>query len=173
MRVSVPFLVLLLGAATAWATATRVAPIDELARDAELVVLGSPVAEQSFWEGGRIFTGVELKVEDVWTGTAPATTSIQLVTLGGQVGELAQRVDGAAVLPLGSRVVAFLNRDSKGRYHPAGMWQGVFRVADDGADPVVARAHPVRVAPRDATSLRMPERLSSLKRAVLEARREP
>ena len=154
----------------AWATATRIAPVDELARDADLVVVGAPLTEETFWENGRIFTSVELRVDEVWAGEAPAASSVRVLTLGGQVGEFAQRVDGAAVLPVGARLVTFLVRDAQGRFHPQGMWQGVFRVVDDGVDPIIARARPRGIKLPEDAGLRAPERLSQLERLVREAR---
>jgi len=173
MRLLAFVLLLSLAGATALATAVRIAPLDELARDADLVALVSstPLSEESHWEGGRIVTSVELEVEEVWGGAALTRPTIRVVTLGGQVGEFAQRVDGAAVLPTGERLVTFLARGDDGRYYPQGMWQGVWLLVDDGPDPIVARAHPYGLP--GGAALRMPERLSDLKLAVQEARHAP
>jgi hypothetical protein len=165
------FLLLL---APGWALAGifRLVTVDELARDADAVVVGSSVAQESHWEGGRIVTSISLSVDEIWTSRTDVPATVQVVTLGGTVGDLAQKVEGAAVLPGGSRLVVFIKRDATGRHFPVGMWQGVYRINDDAKDPVVVHpAVPMGVM-GGAKALTEPLRLSQLRQAVLEGSRE-
>lgn len=79
----------------------------------------------------RIVTDVELTVLDAWKGTASG--KIVVTQPGGEVGDIGQRVDGAAAFVAGEEVVLFLEARG-GAFTVAGMAQGRFKVerASDG-----------------------------------------
>ena len=159
--------VLLLPPAAADATTARLAGLTELVRGSELVVFGEATGRESFWQDGRIFTRVSIDVLEVWSGRAPDPATIEVFTLGGVVGDVGQRVDGMPVIAGGERVALLLARDSADRYHPVGMWQGVFHVVGEGDDPPIARSQ-VPVALVGPRSVSLPTTLSALRRAVSE-----
>ncbi len=156
----------LLGLATpALATTARLAPLDELSRRAELVVVGWAGDKTAVWEGTRIVTHTAVEVEEVWAGQAHDDT-LDVVTLGGVVGGIGQAVAGAPSLQPGERFVLLLARDRQGRYHPLDLWQGVFVVAPDGK-LTRPSAQATLVGP---SHIHLPSSLNGLKAAVLEAR---
>jgi hypothetical protein len=87
-------------------------------------------------DGGRIVTDVELTVAETWKGAVPRT--VVVMQPGGEVGELAQYVEGAATFAVGEEVVLFL--EARGtRYTVAGMAQGRLKV-ERGASGTSASA---------------------------------
>lgn len=166
----------LIPVSAAYATVVRAVSVQELTHAAAVVAVGSPVSQQSYWEGGRIFTRVKVNVHEVWRGATAGKTTVEVVTFGGTVGDIAQRVDGAAVLPLGDRLVLFLNRDRSGILRPEGLWQGVYRIGDDAPDPIVTRVvHPAEATTRPSARgiVPSPIRLSELRRLVQQADGRP
>lgn len=117
------------------ATTMRRLSLEELAQRAELVVLATPGERGSFWVGGRIYTRTRVAVEEVWVGEAEAGRGVSVLTLGGVVGTIGQRVDGEARLPPGKRSVLFLVRDAKLEgYRVLGMEQGEWLVPAPASD---------------------------------------
>jgi len=152
------------------AMSTRAAPLAELARRADLALVGHAVQSESFWREGRIFTRVTVLADEVWKGPGAAGRTVEVLTPGGRVGHLGQRVDGSTAVVVGERVALLLARTPDGAYVPLGLWQGVFRLAGEGAEALVARpVPPVRVVgnPPEAP----PPSLAALRRLVLEADR--
>ncbi len=89
--------------------------LDELARDADAVVIATPSASQrAFWVRGRIFTEVTVHVDAVVTGHASANTDLRVRLPGGTVGEVGQTVAGAPSLTAGATVVLFLSPPREG-----------------------------------------------------------
>ncbi len=105
--------------------------IEELARDANAVVHGRVMALECQRDGqGRIFTRVELSVQDVWKG--PITGgSCTVVSGGGALGETVVRAVGQPEYAVGDEVVAYLVRGVGGDWVTLGMDQGRFRVTRD------------------------------------------
>lgn len=114
------------------ASATRVLPVslEQLTRNAELVVDGDVGQGQSFRVDGRIFTRIEVKLRGVWKGDA-RVRSVSVVVRGGVVDGIGQRVDGEAVLDSGDHTVLFLRYDARLEgYRPIALEQGAFRVRE-------------------------------------------
>ena len=158
--------------APCFATTMRYKSIRELVRGSDVTLLGQPVAQQSFWQGTRILTRVQVQVQEVWAGHAPQHSLVEVVTAGGIVGDIGQRVDGAAVLPQGSQMVLHLRRQD-GEYWPVAMAQGVWvieksqpeqRLLRPGADRLV---HGLRHGQH-----KEPATLAELRAAVMEASRD-
>ena len=148
----VALLPLLLWAAPLQAAVGRFVPVDEAARRSVVVIEGIVTASEASaderWH--RFVTRVTVTVEHAWRGEA---SSVTVLLLGGEVGDLVQLVPGEAVLQVGERVLLFLEPiPGRPELRPVGMKQGVFRPAAEGwrrdfdglslLDPGAATARP-------------------------------
>lgn len=145
-------LVLCLAGAPARAAVGRYLSVGDAAARAQVVVEGTVTASESrddaLWH--RFVTVVTVKVERAWRGQP---TTVQVLLLGGEVGERVQLVPGEASLAVGERVLLFLEPvPGREQLRPVGMRQGVFRPAREGwrrdfdglsvISPGEAAAHP-------------------------------
>lgn len=158
----------LLVARPAAATTIRLLPLDQLAADADLVLVGIPQSHDSYWQGTRIVTRYHVRVQSVWGQTGPVGPFVDVIALGGIVGSIGQQVAGATRLELGRSYVLFLHADTDhGGYLTVGMRQGVFAVDTSGPVPTVTQLEPAArvVGPSGPT---LPHSLEALRRAVGE-----
>src|SRR5689334_11055000 len=90
------------------------ADVESLTAAADLVVRAQVVRRSSAWApgGGQIFTTVVLRPIETWKGEASAEVSV--LVPGGEVGELAQVVQGSARFGDAEEVVVFLARRAAG-----------------------------------------------------------
>jgi hypothetical protein len=115
--------------------------LTQLATRAGAVVVATPVESRSLWEqsGGRsrIVTYHRVVMEQVVAGKLEGTEA-WVRCLGGQVGDIGQRVEGEAVLPRGKRMMLFLTGKPDGTWAVVGMAQGAWMVqrGPDGVDRV-------------------------------------
>ena len=126
----------LLGFAMGASAAVAVpASVEELARTSDAVVHGRVRSVGARWssDGRRIFTRVEVEVATVLLGSAPSRLTV--VVPGGVVGDLGQRVDGAAAFAGHEEVVVFLERTDGSAFRVRGLAQGKFSVANGVARP--------------------------------------
>src|ERR1051326_8555412 len=100
-------LVLVLGVGTGQA-AMRKLSLEELARKADTIVLGTVLQQQSAWDAQHtaIYTDVTLMVERVLAGTPGETVTLRVA--GGSVGGMGMRTSNDAVFWEGERVIVFL-----------------------------------------------------------------
>jgi|GEM_PF-6808573 len=129
---SVVLLLVVLVAAPAHAAVGRYLSLGDTAARAQLVVEGRVVASESRDDAAwhRFVTLVTVKVDRPWRGQA---TTIQVLLLGGEVGDRVQLVPGEASLAVGERVLLFLEPiPGREQLRPVGMRQGVFRPAPEG-----------------------------------------
>jgi hypothetical protein len=169
MRHLVIILMMVLAPSLVMASPARQADLPELVQLSSDVLVGVVSQSECYWDGGRIMTRHVLETSDVWRGTERASGPVYFVTLGGRVGEIAQRVSGAPTFRLGEEVVLFLARSLRDELHPVGLSQGVFRVGD-------AAQVSSRLIRRDLKAFEFinpiavpfPNRLKALKIAVLE-----
>jgi hypothetical protein len=134
MRRFLPTTLLVLGFLGGSANATTVAELSvvDLDRTAEIVVLGDVVRVESFWDGGLIVTETTISVEQCLSGQCDA--EVVVTSIGGQVGDIVQQVEGAAMYAAGDRVCAFLRQDSRQQMVTVGMAQGLFHLVEvDGS----------------------------------------
>ncbi len=111
--------------------------VDDVARDASLIIRATPVQEASEWESGRIVTTTVLRVDRVIAGPAPAPGEVRVRSLGGTVGDVAQLVEGEPQLSpkLAASSILFLKQvggsdDSEAaRFVVSGRAQGQLMVA--------------------------------------------
>jgi hypothetical protein len=144
------------------ATTMQRATLPELAQDAALIAVVEVGASTSFWDSGRIRTRHELLVRDTWKG--PRLERVSVLTLGGVVGDLGQRVEGEAALPTGRRLVVFLEAlPERGAYRVLSMHQGAFLIEELQSSP------PAKVKGMDPAQPLLPSTgLSDFKRRVQE-----
>lgn len=156
------------------ATTMRFKSLRELVRGSDVTLLGEPVESQSFWQGTRIMTRVRVQVREVWSGTLPQHSLVDVITPGGVVGDIGQRVDGAAVLSQNTQVVLHLRRH-EGEYWPTAMAQGVWVVPKDPLSQALIRPgadHLVYGLSHNAGGdTALPKTLKQLRLAVEEASR--
>jgi len=102
--------------------------VESLTAAADAVVHGQVVGRRSAWTraGGQIFTTVTLRTLETWKG--PASAEVTILVPGGEAGDLAQTVAGAASFQDGEEVVVFLHRSASGVFGVERMALGKFGV---------------------------------------------
>jgi len=104
--------------------------LQELVAHADRIVLGRVLFSESFQSpNGQLGTWHRIAVERELRGSVPDEQEVIVETLGGQIGDIAMRVEGEPSFTVGERVLVFM-RDG-GPYtafRPVGMGQGVMRV---------------------------------------------
>ncbi len=120
-----------LTAAPAAATLAEALSLRDLVAQSEQVVLVSCTGEQALRDDrDRIVTDYALRVEDPISGASRAGDTLTLRSLGGELGDLAMRIEGEPRLVPGRRYVVFL-RSIHGVMRPVGMSQGVLPVTEE------------------------------------------
>jgi hypothetical protein len=123
--------------------------LEALTRASEIVVHARVSGVRAAWFGPRIFTFARLEPVRLWRGRLPP--GAEVITSGGVVGELAQRVDGAATFEAGEEVVLFLTAAEAGAYRVTGLARGKWvvdaagRVAGPASSPVEVHEFEARV----------------------------
>ena len=87
------------------ATTVPAYTVAQLQAAADVVVEGDVAMVESRWVGQRIVTFVTLVV-----GTAPRLSTVVVAVLGGQVGDITQRVPGSPQLDVGRRYRLYLGK---------------------------------------------------------------
>ncbi len=115
--------------------------LDELARQADLIVVATPsAARRSFWQHGRIYTDVSLTVNLVVQGAAPAGEALRVRLPGGTVGDIGQMLAGAPALDPGNVYLLFLTAPRDGA-------RAVLNLAAGSLPVTVGASGEVRVMP--------------------------
>lgn len=119
--------------------------IEQLARRADLVVLGEVRAVVGEWDASRrnILTRVELAHGELLKGAA--ALPVTFTHLGGRVDGQTSVVGGAVAFEPGERVLVFLARRPDGSLHLAELLHGAFTIQRDAA---TGRDDAVRAAER-------------------------
>lgn len=147
--------------------------LEELTAEADRIVLGRVLLSESFLHpDGQIGTWHRIEVEREIRGNAPDEREVIVETLGGQLGDIAMRVEGEATFHVGERVLVFVRG---GGPYPAfqtvGMGQGVMRVGNEqGVETVRQSREGLMLLRRDAQgrlkrslgAVPQPERLDAL-----------
>lgn len=110
--------------------------VDELAREADAVVLATPLAGRtSRWSSGRIVTDVTARIDAVLSGRVANGSTVVVRTPGGVVGDVGQTLSGAPTLTEGVAVVLFLTAPRNGARAVLSLSAGVLPVQarPDGA----------------------------------------
>jgi hypothetical protein len=157
--------------------------IETLARKADLILQGAVLSKTCQRDAtGRIYTRIELQVNELWKGAIPASPFL-IVLGGGVLGEEQATVAGQVEYAVGEEVVVFLVRNPRGEGVTLGLTQGKFHVFPESSGSTRFVANPfhgvppaaaMKLAPQDASSLGSPGgplTLAELKRLVVEAAR--
>ena len=115
------------------ARADRMKPIavETLAARADWILQGTVLSISCQKDvDGRIFTKVELQVEEAWKGTV-ISNRFTIVHGGGVVGDEQTAVSGQVEFKIGEEVVVYLVRNPRGDGVCIGLSQGKFKVARD------------------------------------------
>jgi len=112
--------------------------LDDLVREADLIVRGTVLSSKSFREEktGKVMTTHQVRVDEALKGKA--TGQVAVVTLGGELETIGQIVPGEARLDLDEEVVLCLRAGVLG-YSVVAMSQGKFRVATEGSVATLRR----------------------------------
>src|SRR5439155_16336608 len=105
-------------------------PLEELARKADTIVLGTVTKQKSAWDVQRtaIYTDVTLEVEGVLAGTPGEEVILRVA--GGSVAGMGMRTSNDAVFKAGERVIVFLDTSAVPNT-VVGLQQGKFTVKDN------------------------------------------
>ena len=127
--------------------------LQELVAHADRIILGRVLFSESFQRAdGQLGTWHRIAVEREIRGSAPDEQEVIVETLGGQMGDIAMRVEGEPSFRVGERVLVFV-RDG-GPYtafRPVGMGQGVMRVRmEQGVETVTQSREGLMLVRRNA-----------------------
>ncbi len=147
--------------------------LEELAAEADRIILGRVLFSESFLRrDGQIWTWHRIEVEREIRGHDPDQRELIVETMGGQIGEIGMRVEGEASFQLGERVLVFVHGGGPyTAFRTVGMGQGVMRVRrEKGVDTVrqsreglmLVRRNAEGRLKRDSGALPEPERLDAL-----------
>jgi hypothetical protein len=150
--------------------------IDDLTRQADVIVLGHVLSKTCQRDAsGRIYTKVELAIQEVWKGTPPGNPLV-LVSSGGVLGESRTFVQGQANYEVGEEILAFAVLNDRREAVTLGLAQGKFQLWADpqtgqklARNPFHGRGGVPGVAVRHSTR---PSEILSLADLKLHVRRE-
>lgn len=170
-RLGIPLTALLLLAPlAAEATIVRAVAFDEKVEQAESIVVGTCVAQESRWDDAeeRILTYSTFRVEKTLKGAAEP--EITLVTPGGKVGSIVQEIIGVPRFREGEENVVFV-RSTQAGPTVAFLEQGNYKVVKDASGdrmalPAVTSAVMVDTGRGTAVAPESPRSLRDLEGAV-------
>ena len=111
-----------------------------MGEESALVVSGRVTGVRSYWNDSqtKIFTETRVAVDRSYKGAAGGTVSV--VQLGGVVGHVQMKVEGALAWEPGEEVLLFLEPFNGDRYMVYGLSQGKYGIErDDRGRPFVSR----------------------------------
>jgi hypothetical protein len=129
--------------------------LQELTAEADRIVVGQVVwSEPIRIANGTIRTRYRVQVEQDLRGSGDREIIVE--TLGGQIGRLGMRVEGAPSFALGDRAVVFVREGGDAIFQPVGMAQGVMRVErENGRDMVVPSRRGMLLLQRNEGAVRV------------------
>ena len=148
-----PILVALLSTAPADGSVVQGLELEELAAEADRIILGRVLFSESFLRrDGQIWTWHRIEVEREIRGHDPDQRELIVETMGGQIGEIGMRVEGEATFQVGERVLVFAHGGGPyAAFRTVGMGQGVMRVRrEKGVDTVRQSREGLLLLRRDA-----------------------
>lgn len=138
-RTLISFIALAFWSATASAALVLPMELAEMARESDEVVLAEVVAAEGFLDGGRVMTRVTLLQSNDYRRATTEARYIEVIALGGVLGDIATVVPGAERWVVGSSVVAFLRRDQRGQLWATALSQSLFTIDFEATVPSVER----------------------------------
>jgi len=130
-----------------------------MGEESALVVQGKVTGVRSYWNDSntKIFTETQVAVDRSFKGGAGGTVSV--VQLGGVVGHVQMKVEGALAWNPGEEVLLFLEPFPGGRYMVYGLSQGRYDIErDERGRPFVSRGAFEGVEMKGAPGGRAPEK---------------
>lgn len=113
----------------AYASVSIAIGYDQLVKDADTVVVMTPLESKSVWEDGKIYTYTRLKVEQGVAGDLGTGSEGWVRTMGGVVGKIGQMVDGEPVFTSGKSSLLFLRRfQASGTFEVSARAQGQYPI---------------------------------------------
>jgi hypothetical protein len=138
LRVSIPVLIALTVSVQASQIVYR-SP-RQMGEESALVVQGKVTGVRSYWNDGhtKIFTETRVAIDRSFKGSAGP--EVRVVQLGGIVGHVQMKVEGALEWRTGEDVLLFLEPFSGDRYMVYGLSQGKYEIErDERGRPFVSR----------------------------------
>lgn len=122
------FVAYLAAEGSALATTAQKLSLEQLVREADLVLRGTvrEVSSQEAKDRFTILTTVVVTMEEQWKG--PKASTVILRQPGGTAGEISQRVMGLPEFSVGEELILFLKKQKDGHYVTVGEKQGKFRI---------------------------------------------
>jgi len=156
--------------ALAYATQIAYRSPQQLGDESALVVRGRVQSVESYWNSKhtKIFTRTRIAVDETYKGSA--RPMIDVVQLGGVVGNVKVTVQGALQWKVGEEVLLFAEPYDAGSYQVSGFFQGKFKIEHDPATGIayVDAPAPEGVSLLGAPPTQRPSRISLKQRATLE-----
>ncbi len=119
----------------AYASTLLALSLEDLVGRSERVIVGVPVLAESEWASvagsRRIVTYTRVVQQQDWLSDADKTDEVIVVTMGGRVGDIQQKVPGEASLRSEERCVLFAGPEGSGFRRVMGMGQGHYPIRDD------------------------------------------
>jgi len=102
---------------------------EELANQATAVARVRCIGVESHWQSGEIWTETHFEVVELNKGLLPGVVNIRM--LGGQIGSLHSRIEGAPKFQVGEEAYLFLWGHEGEPFRVLGWSQGTFRISRD------------------------------------------
>ncbi|MFT4704818.1 MAG: hypothetical protein ACI81R_002526 [Bradymonadia bacterium] len=142
--------------ASAYGTTVVAEPLVDAMAASEMIVRARVVSQRSEWVDGRIVTITELEpLEELRGDVLPET--LEVLTLGGQVGELRAAVAGVERYSIGEEVVVIGDCTPEGRLVSRAMSFTKFSVMPSEAGLVATRDVSVALAPSPSALISFPD----------------
>jgi len=146
---------------------------DGLVAESASVDVVTPSEAHAVWEDGRIYTYTRVHVETAVAGSLTSGSDVWVQTMGGEIGDIGQLVEGEAVLVPGKSSMLFLKPAQSGTFVVTARGQGQFPVRIDPATRVAKvnrnRVAGALLAPRPGTVARAQAMAPSVAVAALPA----
>lgn len=130
-------------ASDAEASVSTAVLFDDLVAESATVDVVTPKEAKSVWENGRIVTYTRVHVDDAVAGSAGVGSDVWVQTLGGEVGDVGQQVEGEANLAVGKPALVFLKAGPSGTFWVTARAQGQYPVRSEGTG-AATKLHVIR-----------------------------
>jgi len=114
--------------------------LDDMIRKSTVVVRGTVQRNQSALHGSVIYTHYQVRVSEVWKGSAPG--SLDIVVPGGVLNGARETYSGAPSLVNGHEYVLYLWTSKTGLTQIIGLSQGLFDVRPDASGQLMVTRAP-------------------------------
>ena len=118
---------------------------EELANQATAVARVRCISAESLWQGEEIWTETRFEVVEVNKGLLAGVVTVRM--LGGQIGHLHSRIEGAPTFRAGEEAYVFLWGQQGEPFRVLGWSQGTFRISRDARTGVECVTQDSAVAP--------------------------